>query len=129
MLGCGDSDFQFAPVSGKVTLNDQPLADATITFLPSGSAGEAGPPSWAVTDAQGSYSLQSRDGQTGAVVGQHRVMITTSKEPEGDDERDDVYANRTPEKVPLRYNAETELTFDVPVEGAEGNADFTLTAP
>ena len=132
LAGCGGgSGFDIAPVSGKVTLDGQPLADAVVTFLPqaTGTGRDAGPTSWARTDAQGMYTLvtSSEDPSPGAVVGSHQVMITTAEEPQGDDERDDVYGSSTPEKVPPRYNSATQLTIDVPAEGTDA-ANWELTS-
>ena len=132
LVGCGGgSDFDIVPVSGKVTLDGQPLADAVVTFMPqaTGSDRDAGPTSWARTDAQGMYELvtATEDETSGAVAGTHQVMITTAEEPQGDDERDDVYGSSTPERVPSRYNSATQLTIDVPAEGTDA-ANWELTS-
>lgn len=126
ITGCGGDGFNLAPVSGTVSLNDQPLADTLVTFAPTSTVG---PPSWGRTDANGTYSLQTRDGERGAVIGEHRVTITTAEAPEASNERDDVYGSSTPEKVPARYNTDSELTFTVSEDSAEGSADFKLTSP
>jgi hypothetical protein len=112
-------------------MDGQPLADALVTFMPQAGLGasEAGPSSWGRTDAQGAYTLVlgDEDQTPGAVVGTHQVMITTAEEPNASDERDDVYGSSTPEKVPPRYNSQTQLTIDVPEDGKE-DADFELTS-
>ena len=78
--GCGGAsgDFPVAPVSGVVTMDGSPLADATVTFVPSVGAAnsEAGPFSRAKTDKDGKFSLETRDGLRGAVVGSHQVEIS-----------------------------------------------------
>lgn len=122
--GCENPDYTIVPVSGTVTLNAKPLADASIGFEPIGSSSDPtpGPGSFAKTDAQGRYILRTlRDGD-GAVVGEHRVRISTFRTEDTENGGWRVVAK---EKLPPRYNAETSLTFAVPPEGTE-KADFDL---
>ncbi len=82
VAGCGGTGY--APVSGTVLLNGQPLADAKLMFEPVGDAqGNAnGNISYGRTDAAGRYTLHcpiaDRDG---AMVGKHRVRIVTATVP------------------------------------------------
>lgn len=76
LAGCQQ---EVVPVSGRVTVNGQPLAGAVVTFQPrqprqqtekpgSGSVGR--------TDAQGRFVLrQVAPSRYGAVVGEHSVTI------------------------------------------------------
>lgn len=131
-LGCsGNEEFKVAPVSGTVTLNGKPLKDATVTFQPMGLEKDLGPSSFGKTDAEGHYSLEvMTDGRTGAVIGQHKVLITLeSDENQHDYENPDVNGAKNPNrKIPVRYNRESELTADVPAEGNE-KLDFALKSP
>lgn len=73
IVGCGSGDTpQLAPVSGKVTRDGSPVADALVIFTPS-----KGSSSSASTDAEGNFELKYFDGQRGAVVDTHRVKVTT----------------------------------------------------
>lgn len=128
LAGCGGSSV--APVSGTVTLDGKPLANATVVFQPDGGGKEPGPASSGVTDANGRYTLRVVTGSTdGAVVGKHKVSITAY---EGDVEGqssapgkgDKVFAKAL---VPVEYNAQTTLTFEVPSGGTD-KADFVLKA-
>ena len=67
-LGCG-KHYQLAPVSGRVTMDNRPLAQAEVRFYPIG--GLDFPYSVGVTDDQGNYTLHlGIDNNTeGAVVG------------------------------------------------------------
>jgi hypothetical protein len=119
-LGCGGSSHKTAPVSGKVTLNGQPLAGATVTFQPvaSGSQADVGLGSYGVTDEQGKYALQVVGTERkGAVVGKHRVVFT-AKEAQRDagDDRGRAPAAALPSKE-----------FEVPAGGTD-KADFSLEA-
>jgi hypothetical protein len=130
LTGCGGGP-KFAAVSGRVTLNDQPLEGVTVDFQPMSSSKEsAGPGSTGITDKDGRFTLRSQldKAQAGAVVGKHQVRVWA---PEGAQDRDadgpkGKKGNRP--LIPGRYHVSTELTFDVPAEGTE-KADFALKAP
>lgn len=68
--GCGGG-LELIPVTGTVTLDDQPLADAAVVFTPVGG----GPAASATTDAQGRFQLTTVD-RPGAVPGVHLVTVT-----------------------------------------------------
>ena len=76
LSGCGGGDF--APVTGVVTVNGQPMANVRVVFAPMATADtiEPGPPSLGVTDSEGRYELSTKDGSYGAVAGQHTVTFT-----------------------------------------------------
>ena len=76
LVGCGAGDpFALAPVSGTVTIDGLPAANVVVTFTPAANDSTAivGPFSSAVTDDQGKFTLKSKQGSLGAVVGQHSV--------------------------------------------------------
>jgi hypothetical protein len=123
--GCGD---RVAPVSGRVTLDGRPLANAFVTFQPlaRGKDINPGPGSAGKTDADGRYTLQVVGRKSkGAIVGPHRVAIVAYARdlPRN---TDDFNPNLPPQIVPARYNSETELLVDVPAGGTDA-ADFDLT--
>lgn|GEM_PF-586488 len=97
-------------VSGKVTFNGQPLADAMITFSPTQPGGSS---SIGRTDSDGNYSLMYAAGVQGAQQGENMVRITT-------------YSARpaVPEKVPTKYNSKTELKREV--KSGHNTFDFAL---
>jgi hypothetical protein len=127
VFGCGKSSHPIAPVSGQVTLDGQPLADAHVTFQPMASAdgGLSGVGSVGVTDAEGKFTLRTvKPKENGAVVGTHRVWITTSYKDEKDDPHNDSHTPKR-DRVPSRYQ-DGSLTFEVPPEGTD-QAKFQLT--
>jgi hypothetical protein len=67
--GCGGG-LALVPVSGVVTLDGKPVADAGVLFAP--VAG--GPPATGGTDANGAFELRTNN-RPGAVVGKHRVTV------------------------------------------------------
>jgi len=106
--GCGGGGGgpPLGRVSGVVTLDGQPLADATVTFTPA-----TGRPSQGVTGSDGRYTLAYTAEQPGAMVGDHVVRIST----EGYMERPGGAVEQMKERVPLRYNAQSTLTATVKV--------------
>lgn len=70
----GCSGPQFASVEGVVTLDDKPLADVEVQFIPDPAVGTNGPPASAYTDRDGRYQIAAT-GASGAIVGKHRVCI------------------------------------------------------
>src|SRR5262249_10656345 len=123
-VGCGDSN-KFVPVSGKVTLNGSPLAHATVSFQPFAKPGsiEAGEGSTGKTNEKGEFTLTSSTGKSGALVGKHRVSISALDPQIGEhDTRPPRGGWPKADKVPSRYNAKTELTFDV-LPGGTNKAD------
>lgn len=70
-VGCSSS--QYPPVSGKVTYDGKPLANVRLVFNPVGDGATLAPFSMAITDETGAFSLETRDGNPGAVVGLHKV--------------------------------------------------------
>jgi hypothetical protein len=126
-LGCGGGR-KFVPVSGRVTLNGQPLANATVSFQPVAPEGalEAGPGSTGKTNEKGEFSLQVLTGQAGAVVGKHRVQISALDAQVESDKRPPrggwPLANR------LAKAKGIPEAFEVPPGGTDA-ANFALTAP
>lgn len=116
-VGCQPSlGVDVATVKGTVTMDGDPLPDATVTFQP-----EEGRASIGITDASGQYELTYSRDAMGAMVGQHTVTITTRKE--GDPEAG---IEPVAEIVPAKYNAQTELTRDV--TAGNNTIDFELNS-
>ena len=122
--GCGGG-AKAVPVSGVVTLDGKPLANAHVAFQPEATKGNQNPGvgSYGTTDASGKYTLQTADNdKPGAMVGTHRVEINLKGESDDRDPK-----TRPPPKVlPAKYNRNSELTFDVQPGGTD-KADFPLT--
>jgi hypothetical protein len=114
-----------------VTLNGKPLANALVVFQPIApeKSLEAGPGSTGKTDANGAFTLTATTGENGAVVGKHRVTINATEPQVGEaDTRPPRGGWPMKDKVPRRYNDESNETFDVPPGGTD-KADFPLTSP
>jgi hypothetical protein len=109
VAGCERSGPQVAPVRGRVTLDGEPLADTSIVFEAEGM-----PPSGGYTDKNGNYELIFKRGVKGAPIGLNRVTILENTQ-------------RTlgPQRVPARYNQESELKREVKPGDNEINFDLT----
>jgi len=118
--GCSDKPdgIVFGKVHGTVTLDGQPLPDATVQFQPA-----AGRPSYGRTDADGRYALGYRGRSWGAVVGPHTVKITTEDRIENEQTGE---VRVIKELLPVHYHARSELTADV--TAGENVVDFSLVS-
>ena len=129
IVGCGGSEYPLAPVSGRVTLDGQPLHGININFQPIATDPKnnplSGPGSYARTDSDGRYALKTADHADleGAVVGNHVVRMIV---PKGSDfEKDDDLPSEQP-KITLPIHAiDGSLKFEVPAEGSDA-ANFDL---
>jgi hypothetical protein len=116
LVGCGGPEHpDVGRVSGTVTLDGQPLSDATVMFQPT-----EGRASVATTDKAGKYSLIYLDGVPGAKLGSHKVIIRT--EIPGEDGQPPI----AKEKLPKKYHEQTELTAEV--KPGSNTFDFPLTS-
>ena len=112
--GCGPKATglpNVAPVSGTVTLNGEPLANASIVF-----ESESGHSALGTTDAAGNFLLMAPGNQRGAVIGLNKVRITSQLDaPPGPGWKD---------PIPARYNSASELSAEV--KAGENSFTFEL---
>lgn len=83
LLGCGGGTPapKLIPVSGKVLMDDKPLAGVTVIFNPlQGTPGTGG---YAVTDPDGTYTLLHQTQKPGCEPGQYGVTFTKMTQPDG----------------------------------------------
>jgi hypothetical protein len=122
LAGCGGRPYKVAPVSGRVLLDGQPLAYATVQFVPAGGAAgqEPLPSSVGTTDQDGRYELTLNDASNtkGAVVGKHMVIIRLGAEASAHDTKPTFH-----KQLPERYNRKTTLECEVP-PGGRDDANF-----
>lgn len=140
--GCGRKSHP--PVSGKVTMDGEPVPSIRVVFSPVGSAAAPvpGPYSTAVTDEQGNYTLATRHGDAGAVAGPHRVgidyeesnglidlqgeLVEASAESKASIQKK-IDELRVLLKSRIKVPANSIFPFEVPKEGTS-SADFELNA-
>lgn len=128
--GCGGTTETFtrAAIKGTVTLDDQPLDNATIRFIPTGST--VGPKT-EFPISQGEFLA---DQSIGPPVGDHRVEIDLIDEQwQHDDEQAIEKLQQSPQKkisravLPDRYHKMSSLTATI--ESAADDEAQTLTFP
>jgi hypothetical protein len=117
VAGCGGTGPELAGVTGVVTLDGKPLPGVVVEFQPPGGA-----PSEAVTDQEGVYSLKYAYNRRGAMIGIHKVRISSYRT----DETDHGEAIVVKEVVPTRYNRHSELTAEV--KPGRNAIDFALNS-
>ena len=135
LAGCGgDSGPVTAPVSGKVTLDGEPLAGAVVNFGVEDFVGSG------KTGSDGTYSLDQ-----GAALGENKVWIEKFVPPEGftDDPEEGMDEGQleainmdsvesgetidTGEKIPADYSDSEKTILKVVVnEGGNSSANFDL---
>lgn len=123
-IGCSKRP-NLAPVSGTVTLDGAPVADAAVMFHP--TAG--GPIATATTDAHGRFTLVTTN-TPGALVGEHQVAIAKSEMHNIVDGVPGPGGEVMQWFTPPHYanKATSGLTAEVPRSGAE-NLAFSLLTP
>ncbi|QDV66796.1 hypothetical protein Poly24_04840 [Rosistilla carotiformis] len=91
-------------VEGIVTMDGAPLANVSIIFQPQDDPNARA--SMGVSDEQGHYSLSYHTDKQGALIGSHKVSVTTptdAPDPSG----------QAKEPIPAKYNSKTELVVEV----------------
>jgi len=134
VIGCSDGRLRTEPVTGVVTLDGEPLADATVRFSPK-VEGE-GAPGFARTNERGEYRLQTMQGNpdAGTLPGEYAVTVVKYREvPTG--RRDvDVFTGEATEemttvllfpRMQVYANAET-TPFSATVVKGRNQFDFDL---
>lgn len=72
LVGCGGDGVKTVPVEGTVMQNGKPLERVMVEFWPESE----GTRSFATTDEQGHFVLQTDDGkQEGATIGSHKIVM------------------------------------------------------
>ena len=119
-VGCGGSGENLSNVTGTITMDGEPLANALVQFTPvEGSRMAAGR-----TDEDGRYELIFGRNAEGALPGEYVVRVSTYLElPKEDSDTDEAII--TPESVPVTYNIQSDLKATV-TDGGDNTFDFDL---
>ena len=130
LTGCGNGKLTTINVTGTVTYEGEPLAGATVNFIP--KAEGQGHPAYGMTDAQGHYKLQTLLGNpdAGTTPGKYAVSVIKMEEQA---ETSDTSPSRTaipphPKSfIPERYGRTTTSGLTATVKKGEKNVfDFVL---
>jgi hypothetical protein len=75
--GCAGDNYGSSPVNGTVLVDGEPAANVVVTFTPLATAETSivGPFSTGITDDSGKFTLKTKQGDPGAVPGDHIVAL------------------------------------------------------
>ena len=137
-VGCGSGGPALYSVTGKVTLDGQPLPNVNVSFFPGDSKL---PSSGGVTDSQGVYKLTTAQGTTGAVAGKHKITVyagqsgSPTARPEGmykdggtKDAKGKSSAPKIDNPVPEKYSSPDKSTLDKDVAAKSNVIDLELSS-
>lgn len=118
LVGCGgtESGPDSVLLSGKVTLDDQPVEEGDIYFR-----AKDGGNSYAGKIVGGKYELKTTPGDK-------RVEITAYQDVPGEF-REDNPGEKTPVRkmmIPKQYNTETTLEISIPADSKKAEENFEL---
>lgn len=74
LVGCGKSGPEL-PVSGTVTLDGNPVADALVRFYPDGDTDKSSS-GFAQTGSDGKFVITGGSGKKGLVAGKYKVTVS-----------------------------------------------------
>jgi hypothetical protein len=74
-IGCGATGPEMMPVSGKVTQNGNPVAEAKILLHPQQQLPTGIPLPMAISDERGDFKVTSLSNGDGALPGMYRVTV------------------------------------------------------
>ena len=114
LAGCG-GDPNLGNVSGKITLNGEPLEGALVTFSPTRTEG-VGSTTFGKTASDGTYHMVVSDEKDGAFIGENLVRVKTS------DSKAD--GSVIKEVVPAIYNSKSRVLVEV--KSGDNTFDFEL---
>jgi len=117
LLGCaGDSNA--GKVSGTVTLDGQPLKTGIIRFVP--TDGRTATADGTITD--GKYDVATPTGDKRVYITAPKVV---GKQKAYENKPDSPVVDIVEELLPVRYNAQSELTYSVTAGGQSKNFELT----
>ncbi|MGL6195075.1 MAG: carboxypeptidase-like regulatory domain-containing protein [Thermoguttaceae bacterium] len=136
ILGCNKGPA-LIPVSGKVTLNGEPLEGANVSFSPKHIGN--GDAAVGVTDANGLYKLQIMDPKAkvggGTTKGEYTVTIRKSlvewdgkSYVQGMGNSEPARATTVRELMPQIYTSDATTPFSAVVEKGKKNYDFDVVS-
>lgn len=120
LAGCS-GDAALGTVSGKVTLDGQPLADGTIAF--NSVDGKSPTAGGKITD--GNYSVEVPKGAQKVIINSAKVVGTR---PAYEGDPNSPVINITEEILPEKYSSPLKTELTVEVSGKSMTKDFPLSS-
>lgn len=120
ICGCGGEEPGpvLEPVKGTVYLNDQPLANADVTFSPLGETPGIG--GQARTNSEGQFQVNYGRGGEGLPAGEYQVAVSVRVMPDGSpappEENVDPIESQGRETLPPKYSNVEQSELKVTLE-------------
>lgn len=118
LVGCGGGP-SLGKVTGTVTLKGKPLPNAKVIFHPEAKGTS---PSSATTDENGHYDLMYPPDRHGALIGKHKITVSTYRMESSGDGAHKV----TAEAVPAEYTSTATTTLVREVKAGSQTIDLEL---
>jgi hypothetical protein len=135
MLGCGEDGPKLVPVTGVVTLNGKPLAEAEVSFVPDPTNKDV-TPGGDKTGPEGNYKAMYQ-GRSGLAPGKYKVLVSKKAGlPAGMELPPEIKMDRVQqemmgirkETLPAKYSEATKSEFSADVSETGGTFDFDVKA-
>jgi hypothetical protein len=129
LAGCSPGGPALGKVSGRVTLDGQPVAKAAVTFVPQ----TGGRPAMAVTDDSGQYKLDSSTDKAGVPTGTYSVTVIKQESAGATADAGGLAGGAAAPGaaprwiVPQRYSAADTSQLSAEVKPGDNTSDFALT--
>jgi hypothetical protein len=130
--GCAKSPPPVTEVEGTVLLNNEPLANALVQFMPETGNFGAEANSTGVTNEQGHFTLTCNlQNQSGAIVGKHRVLVTEAPPPAAirrqQEKAAEFQAKLKNRPIPSKYGSFAQTPLSVEVKPEQKSYTIELT--
>ena len=131
--GCGKTPVFNDLVEGAAKLDGKPLGNAHILFVPDEPDIKA-PGSSGITDEKGHFQLMREDGEPGALVGKHLVVVVRGREanralgenPDAAEGGPNAKAKKDRRPIPPAYTMASKTKLIVNVKPDEHTYDLEL---
>jgi hypothetical protein len=129
LSGCFGGRSDLGQVTGTVTIDGEPINYASVTFMPTQGRASIG-----LTDLNGVYNLVYVIGENGALIGNHKVIVTTKvvKETEYGGRsggiKDPVRQTGRKELLPKENSDRNHTELTATVESGNNTINFDLTS-
>lgn len=129
ILGCGPSSPAVKPVTGIVTLDGKPVADAEVGFSP--LIPGQGLSAVGKTGADGSFVLNAQGARPGrgTAVGEYAVTVRKYEAPSSAQSSSDESNENLKPLVPRKYMDKSTSPLKATVSSGENSFQFELTSP
>ncbi len=120
---CGQTNT----VKGRVLLDGQPLAGATVLFMP--DADSQGRPASATTDSDGYFELMTYRSGDGALPGTYRIVVSKTEAPAAPPDNDHASKQRAQDYL-ARHSGRTRNKSLIPaIYSDAGTTTLRCTVP